>query len=247
MDGYFKSGGFKMQVISFRNVAFAYDKKQVLQDVSITIGKGEVVCLLGANASGKTTMMGLAVTLLSPLSGSISWFDGKDKLKEIRRRIGYVPQEIALYQNMSVIDNLRFFGKLYGLKGEALQKSVKESAALAELDLTERKRVRDLSGGIRRRANMAAALLHNPDLLVMDEPTVGIDLPSRQAIISALFNLKNEGKSILFSSHYPDEVSTLATRLLVLKDGQITTDFNMESLATPEERLTEAIHRLAGH
>ncbi len=236
-----------MQVISFSNVAFAYEKKQVLEDVNLTIGQGEVVCLLGANASGKTTMMNLAVTLLSPQAGSISWFDGNDNLKEIRRRIGYVPQEIALYQNMSVIDNLRFFGRLYGLKGEELHRAVKGAAEMAEVDIIERKRVRDLSGGIRRRANMAAALLHNPDLLVMDEPTVGIDLPSRQAIISALFNLKNEGKSILFSSHYPDEVSTLATRLLVLKDGQITSDFNMESLATPEQRLTEAIRRLAGH
>ncbi len=236
-----------MQVISYDGVDFAYDKKMVLQGINLSIGQGEVVCLLGANAAGKTTMMGLAVTLLAPQAGTITWFDGLASLNEIRRRIGYVPQEIALYPNMSVLDNLNFFGKLYGLKGTALSTAVKNSAEIAEIDLLDKKRVRDLSGGMRRRANLAAALLHDPVLLVMDEPTVGIDMPSRQAITSALLNLKQSGKSILFSSHYPDEVSALATRLLVLRDGSITDDIDMNIFTTPAERLSEAIHRLAGN
>ena len=236
-----------MQVISFAGVSFAYDQKTVLEEVELSIAQGEVVCLLGANASGKTTMMGLAVTLLAPKAGTITWFDGGESISEIRRKIGYVPQEIALYPNMSALENLRFFGKLYGLQGSALAEAVKNAAAIAEVDLLDRKKVRDLSGGMKRRANMAAALLHDPILLVMDEPTVGIDMPSRQAITSALVNLKQNGKSILFSSHYPDEVSALATRLLVLRDGKITDDIDMNALATPGERLGEAIQRLAGN
>ena len=233
-----------MQILSFDNVCFSYNKQTVLKNINLSLSTGEVVCLLGANASGKTTLMNLAVTLLQPFSGEIKWFDGKDRLADVRSRIGYVPQDVALYQNMSVSDNLRFFGKLHGIQGDNLEHALEKTAHITGVDLAEKKKVRHLSGGMRRRANMAAALIHDPTLLIMDEPTVGIDMPSRQAINTALRSLQQEGKAIMFSSHYPDEISVLATKLLILKEGNITSDYCFDALNSPTERMAEAIRQL---
>ena len=151
----------------FENVSFRYGETGIFQDACFSLAAGDAVCLLGANASGKTTLMSIAATLQKSGGGRIVWFEQPQmEVAAIRKRIGYVPQEIALYHNMSPEENLRFFGRLYGIPNSVLSERIFRACEVVGLDPQEKKKVAQMSGGMKRRVNIAAALLNEPDLLI---------------------------------------------------------------------------------
>ena len=206
--------------------------------LDLQIARGEIFGLLGPNGAGKTTAIAMLAGLLSPDRGKVL-FDGRPLTPNARRlkaRIGLVPQELALYPTLSARDNLLFFGRMYGLRGKHLRQRVE--AVLEMVSLTERARdpIETYSGGMKRRINIAASLLHKPDLLFLDEPTVGVDPQSRNAIFENVEALNREGMTILYTTHYMEEAQRLCHRLAIMDAGQVI------ALDTPEA----LIHRLGG-
>lgn len=221
----------KMKILEFQDVGYRYKKNKVIEAISFTLGKGEIVGLIGPNGAGKSTILSIAATLLKPTKGAVLYYEKRlQKHKEIRRLMGFVPQEIALYNNMTAKENLYFFGELYGLKGEKLRIKSEEAGEMVAISLKETKKIKELSGGMRRRINIAVALLNSPEILVMDEPTVGIDFQSKQYILKAMEDLKNKGTTILYASHHMDEIFSLCTRILLLNEGKIIADQSTKEL-----------------
>ncbi len=195
-----------------------------VEGVSLYLEEGESVGLLGPNGAGKSTTISMMSTLLPPTSGEVR-YNGKDVLKHpgvLRDVIGVVPQEIALYTELSAYENMKFFGKLYGLRGKKLEKRIEEVLDL--IGLTDRKKdsIETYSGGMKRRINIGVTLLHEPQILIMDEPTVGIDPQSRNYILDMIRELnRKKNITILYTSHYMEEVEKLCDRVYIMDHGEI--------------------------
>ncbi|AOM82284.1 ABC-type multidrug transport system, ATPase component [Salisediminibacterium beveridgei] len=201
-----------------------FKQMNAVDSVSIYLGKGESVGLLGPNGAGKSTTISMISTLMKPSSGDVL-LSGESilgKTGKVRKILGVVPQEIALYEDLSAFENLQFFGRIYGLKGSDLKERIAER--LEMVGLTDRKDdlIKTYSGGMKRRINIACALLHDPEILIMDEPTVGIDPQSRTYILEMVKLLNEEkGMTILYTSHYMEEVERLCDRIYIMDHGQI--------------------------
>jgi ABC-2 type transport system ATP-binding protein len=207
-------------MITAENLSKKYGKKEVIKGMNFFIEKGETAGIVGPNGAGKSTLLKMLATLMRPSGGriEINGLDAVKNIKNIRKTIGYVPQEIALYQDLTARDNLRFFAKLAKSPSELGWMRRCEEWKLAEhLD----KKVKHLSGGNQRKLNILIALLHDPDILILDEPTVGIDITAKQEIVNDMLQLGREGKTILYSSHDAQELETLCTSFLILKDGEL--------------------------
>lgn len=208
-------------VVEIRELIKRFDGKLALDCFNLEVGEGEVVGLLGPNGAGKTTSIRALVGLLPVDDGTISVFgrrqDGRDK--DIKRRIGYVTQELTIYEDMSARDNLSFFGSLYGLAGRRLEARIEEVAGLIGLNGRLGDRVKTFSGGMKRRLNIGCSLLHEPELIIMDEPTVGIDPQSRNFILEFVKGLASGGASVIYTSHYIDEVEAVASRIYIMDQG----------------------------
>ena len=206
------------------NVSKSFKGKQVVQDVNLYLAKGESVGLLGPNGAGKSTTISMISTLIKPTSGEIK-LNGVNAVEQpgvIRRISGVVPQEIALYQDLSAYENLKFFGSIYKMKGEDLKKAIHQALEIVGLEDRQKDLVKTFSGGMKRRLNIAAALLHRPQILILDEPTVGIDPQSRNHILETVRKLNQEdGTTILYTSHYMEEVEQLCDRLYIMDHGKI--------------------------
>ena len=194
-----------------------------VDDVSFAVGPGELLGLLGPNGAGKTTTVSMISGLVRPDRGEVR-IAGEPLTGDTdpkKRRIGLVPQDLALYEELSARANLRFFGALYGLSGAALDTAIASSLKLVGLVDRERDRVGTFSGGMKRRLNLAAGLLHDPDILLLDEPTVGVDPQSRNAIFDNLEEVKRRGKALLYTTHYMEEAERLADRIVVIDHGRV--------------------------
>jgi ABC-2 type transport system ATP-binding protein len=194
-----------------------------LEDFDISIGAGEIFGLLGPNGAGKTTAISIMSSLFRPDNGSVT-ICGVDILQypnQAKDFFGLVPQDIALYPNLTARENLSYFGRLYGLRGERLKQSVLESLELVGLEERADKRVCTYSGGMKRRANLAAGILHRPRILFLDEPTVGIDAQSRNMILERLSGLKQSGISMIYTTHYMEEAEFLCSRIAIIDQGRI--------------------------
>lgn len=195
-----------------------------VKNVSLYLNRGESVGLLGPNGAGKSTTISMMSTLLPPTSGEVR-FKGKDALKnpqDLRQVLGVVPQEIALYEELSAYENMKFFGRIYGLKGKILEKRIAEVLELIGLTERRKDRVETYSGGMKRRINIGVTLLHEPEVLIMDEPTVGIDPQSRNYILDMIRRLnKEKNMTILYTSHYMEEVEKLCDRVYIMDHGEI--------------------------
>lgn len=207
--------------ISVRDVTKKYRSRKALDHVSVEVEKGEVFGLIGPNGAGKSTFISLLATINKPDSGDIL-VDGKSIVRmpqSIRKRIGYVPQEIALYPMLSAYENLELWAGVYGLKGQ--QKKHRIQAVLEYLRLADRSRdkVSTFSGGMKRRLNIAASLLHKPEILIMDEPTAGVDVLSRTTVAEMIRSLKKNGCTVIIASHYIDELEHLCDRMAILNKG----------------------------
>jgi len=221
-------------MLSLVSLTKRYGTLTALDGVSLEIGRGELFGLLGPNGAGKSTLMSLVAGLRAPDSGRLV-LDGRPlSVADTAGRLalGLVPQHIALYQDLSAEQNLRIFGALYGLGGRTLRERVDEALAAVQLADRRRHQVKTFSGGMQRRLNLAAALLHRPKLLLCDEPTVGVDPQSRNAIFDYLERLNREGLTIIYSTHYMEEATRLCSRSAIIDHGRI------HALGTLDELLT---------
>lgn len=218
--------------VEVRELVKKYGKSIVLDGLNFEIYKGEIFGLLGPNGAGKSTFISILTTLIKPTSGDIfiDSFSVVDQPDRVKTGIGFVPQDIALYPMLSGIDNLNFWAGIYNLKGREKRNRVEEALSVVKLEERAKDRVSYYSGGMKRRLNIAVALLHKPDLLVMDEPTVGVDLQSRKYIFEAVGRLKAEGRTVIFTSHYVEELETFCDRLALLDRGSVKALGSVEEL-----------------
>ncbi len=210
-------------MLSLRSVTKRYGTLTALDGISLDLARGEFFGLLGPNGAGKSTTMSLIAGLRAPDSGTLT-LDGQPLTAAnsvARVSLGLVPQHVALYSDLSADQNLRIFGELYGLRGADLRSRI--DAALEAVQLTDRRRepVKNFSGGMSRRLNLVAALLHRPKLLLCDEPTVGVDPQSRNAIFEYLERLNHEGLTIIYSTHYMEEATRLCSRIGIIDHGKL--------------------------
>ncbi|MGE0880799.1 MAG: ABC transporter ATP-binding protein [Acidimicrobiia bacterium] len=200
-----------------------FGDRVAVNGVSFRIGRGETYGLLGPNGAGKTTTISMVSGILAADNGTIT-VNGKQvttKAAEAKSEIGLVPQEIALYPDMSPVENLRFFGRLQAMSGKDLNGRIAEVLEIVGLSDRAKDHVADFSGGMKRRVNIAAGLLHRPRLLILDEPTVGVDPQSRNQILESIEQLGREGLSVLYTTHYMEEAERLCERIGIIDEGRI--------------------------
>ena len=219
-------------MLSISHLRKTFGTLVAVDDVSFDLAAGQLVGLLGPNGAGKTTTVSMIAALVTPDRGEVLVAGRKlqGDTDPNKRRIGLVPQDLALYEELSARDNLRFFGALYGLTGRALDAAIGAAVDLVGLADRVGDRVKDFSGGMKRRLNLAAGILHDPDILLLDEPTVGVDPQSRNAIFDNLEVLKQRGKALLYTTHYMEEAERLADRIVVIDHGRVIADDTLAGL-----------------
>ena len=210
-------------ILEVQNLAKSYDNFTAVKGISFDIKEGEIFSLLGPNGAGKTTTISMLSTLYTPTSGD-AVIGGHSITKDpmaVKQVIGVVPQEIALYEDLTARENLVFWGQMYGLGGKSLNSRVDE--VLEQIGLTDKakNRVKTYSGGMKRRVNIGVGLLHKPRLLFMDEPTVGIDPQSRRAILDTVKDLNKNGMTVLYTTHYMEEAAELSNRVGIIDHGEL--------------------------
>ncbi len=219
-------------ILNVRQVGKSFGATRAVDGLSFDVQEGEVFCLLGPNGAGKSTTIAMIASVLPPDSGSVS-FRGtavRGRSPSYLRSLGIVPQEIALYGELSARDNLDFFAALYGLRGAAKRARVVEALRFAGLEERAADRVDTFSGGMKRRLNIACALCHAPSLLIMDEPTVGIDPQSRNHILESIRGLRDAGTTVVYTSHYMEEVEAIGDTILIMDHGAAVASGTTESL-----------------
>ena len=219
-------------MLNVKNLRKTFGSLVAVDDVTFAVEGGQLLGLLGPNGAGKTTTVSMIAGLLAADRGEVL-VGGKRLAGDTdpaKRRIGLVPQDLALYEDLSARDNLRFFGALYGLSGAALDGAIMRAVELVELADRLRDKVKAFSGGMKRRLNLAAGLLHDPDILLLDEPTVGVDPQSRNAIFDNLEVLKRRGKALLYTTHYMEEAERLADRIVVIDHGKVIANDTLAGL-----------------
>jgi ABC-2 type transport system ATP-binding protein len=210
----------------------SYGSLIAVDGVSLRAGKGETIGLLGPNGAGKTTTVSMIAGLVRPDAGEVRIAGRvlRGDTDPAKRELGLVPQDIGLYDEMSARENLHLFGALYNMSGSGLKRAMDEALDLVGLTERAKDSVKDFSGGMKRRLNLAAALLHDPQLLLLDEPTVGVDPQSRNAIFDNLEALKKRGKTLLYTTHYMEEAERLCDRLVIIDRGKVIADDTLQGL-----------------
>jgi ABC-2 type transport system ATP-binding protein len=221
-----------MAILDVTRLRKSFGSLVAVDDVSFALEAGQLVGLLGPNGAGKTTTVSMIAGLVTPERGEV--LVGGRRLAgdtdPAKRRLGLVPQDLALYEELSARDNLRFFGALYSLAGRALETAIAQALDLVGLADRARDPVKAFSGGMKRRLNLAAGIIHDPDILLLDEPTVGVDPQSRNAIFDNLEALKARGKALLYTTHYMEEAERLADRIVVIDHGRVIADDTLAGL-----------------
>jgi ABC-2 type transport system ATP-binding protein len=209
-------------MLKLTDVRKAYGNTVAVDGLSLEIRSGEVFGLLGPNGAGKSTTVAMAVGLLAPDRGSVEIAGhGSPTDPDVRRKIGVAPQALAIYEELSAEENVRFFGSLNGLHGRALDERARWAIEFVGLTPRARDRATAYSGGMKRRLNLAVALVHDPPLLLLDEPTVGVDPQSRNAIFENILALKREGRTVLYTTHYMEEAERLCDRVAIVDRGRL--------------------------
>ncbi len=216
-------GGNFMCIIEVKNISKRFNDKLVLDNISYKVKEGEIFGFIGPNGAGKSTLINIMTSLLTPDSGTIE-ICGYDILRDpikAKECMGYVPQELALMEDLNAYDNLEFFGALYGLKGKLLKERIAEALKVTGLEETKKQKVKKFSGGMKRRLNIAVSILHHPKVLILDEPTVGVDPQSRNHIFSFIKNICKEwGTTVIYTSHYMEEIDELCKRVFIIDLGK---------------------------
>lgn len=252
----------RTKAIQVNQIHKHYGDIHAVQGISFEVERGEIFSLLGPNGAGKSTTISMLSCLLKPTQGE-AFVMGHSIVKaqqQVKASIGVVPQDIAVYDDLSARENLAFWGKMYGLRGAALQQRVDEVLSLIGLEERQKGRVSKFSGGMKRRLNIGIALLHKPDLIIMDEPTVGIDPQSRRSILDSVLSLRDEGMTVLYTTHYMEEAQELSDRIAIIDHGKLIAQGSHNELVqivgeldritleinVPSERILEAWLAIAG-
>jgi ABC-2 type transport system ATP-binding protein len=210
-------------IVTVTDLVKNFGDNTAVDGVSFAICEGEVFGLLGPNGAGKTTTISMISCLLSPTSGEVV-VDGASVLTDpgkVKRALGVVPQDIALYPTLTAVENLRFWARMYGLSGKVLEERVADALTLADLADRAKEPIEKYSGGMKRRINIAAGIMHHPRVLIMDEPTVGIDPQSRNHILETVKDLNRRGMTVIYTSHYMEEVEFLCDRVGIMDRGKL--------------------------
>lgn len=243
-----------MEAIVTKNLNKSYDDRKTfaVKDLNMSVKKGEILGLLGPNGAGKTTLISMMCGLLKPTSGDvlINGLNFKKQRNEILKKIGVVPQEYALYPTLTAKENLTYFGSLYNLNGKDLKQRVE--SGLEEVGLLEfkDKAISNYSGGMKRRINLLTGILHNPEILFLDEPTVGVDIQSKEVIMNILKNLNKRGSTIVYTSHHLSEAQNFCTQISIIDKGQILTQGTPDELiqsVSEAQNLEEVFLELTGN
>ena len=219
-------------LISVKNLEKSFKENKVLKGISFDVNAGEILCILGPNGAGKTTTINILTAALGGDGGEIT-FKGVPigrQLRKYKQSLGIVPQDISLYEELSAEQNLSFFASLYGLHGSALRDAVDKALVFAGLDDRRRDKVKTFSGGMKRRLNIACAIAHEPEVVIMDEPTVGIDPQSRNYILESIKKLRDKGVTVIYTTHYMEEVEVISSRIIIMDHGTIIAEGTKESL-----------------
>ncbi len=221
-----------MSFLSVENLSKKFKEVTAVDGISFSLEKGEILGLLGPNGAGKSTTISMISTLLRPDTGEIMYENTSilKKPKRIQAQLGYVPQEIALYPTLSGRENLEFWGRAYGLKGSHLKNRVNTISEIIGIKERLKDKVKNYSGGMKRRLNIGAALLHEPELIIMDEPTVGIDPQSRKHILDTVLELNKQGMTVIYTSHYMEEVEYLCNKICIMDKGLIIANGTKDEL-----------------
>lgn len=213
----------KDKILVLDGLTKKYDNKTVVDHISLEIEKGEIFGLLGPNGAGKSTTMNMVCSITKPTMGSIRLFeyDTKKDMNKVKEKIGYIPQELAIHGNLKAWENVELFTSMYGLKGKELKQAVEESLRFVDLDDKRDGFAKNFSGGMKRRLNIACALGHKPELLIFDEPTVGIDPQSRNFILEKIKETNRAGATVIYTSHYMEEIEAICTRIAIMDNGKI--------------------------
>jgi len=228
----FKEGDTLEKVLDIKQLSKKYGKKTALEGITFSVPEGTCFGLLGPNGAGKSTTMKILTGIVEADQGTaiILGMNSNENRLAIKQQVGYVPQSITLYEDLNAYDNLLFFGQMYGVKGSQLKERI--TRVLIQTGLLDRAKdkVKEYSGGMKRRINIAAALLHDPKILILDEPTVGIDPQSRNHIFDMIRSLKEEGVTIIYSTHYMEEVEALCDEIAIIDNGKIIIQGNLKEL-----------------
>jgi len=210
-------------VLLVENIHKSFDQFHAVQGISFVLKKGEVFGLLGPNGAGKTTTISMLTGLIRPDQGRImvEGINLLEQTNQAKMKLGLVPQELALYPTLSARENLSFFGQVYGLHGSQLKKQIEQSLEMVGLKDRANEAIKRFSGGMKRRINIAAGLLHQPDILFLDEPTVGVDPQSRNTIFESIESLNRAGMTLIYITHYMEEAQRLCQRVAIMDQGQI--------------------------
>lgn len=210
------------EFLKVQNLVKNYGDFCAVDDLSFSVKEGEIFGLLGPNGAGKSTTMNVITSLSDFGKGSVA-VDGMDILKEkekVRKIIGMVPQDIALYQFLTAEENVKFFASLYGLKGKELNDAAREALEFVGLSDRAKMKPKKMSGGMKRRLNIACGIAHHPKLIIMDEPTVGVDAQSREHILNSIKILRERGATVIYTSHYMNEVESICDRIAIIDHGK---------------------------
>ena len=220
------------KLLEVQGLEKSFKENRVLKRISFDVYRGEILCILGPNGAGKSTSINILTAVLKSDGGRIT-YKGKPierQLKAYKQSLGVVPQDLALYEELSAERNIRFFASLYGLHGKALDLATDQALAFAGLTDRRKDPVKTFSGGMKRRLNIACAIAHKPELVIMDEPTVGIDPQSRNYILSSIQKLRDEGMTVIYTTHYMEEVEVISSRIIIMDKGAIIAEGTKESL-----------------
>ncbi|MCF6184572.1 MAG: ABC transporter ATP-binding protein [Bacteroidales bacterium] len=240
-------------MIRLQNISKIYKNSTefAVNEISLNINKGEIFGLLGTNGAGKTTIFSMLCGLFPPTSGEIyiNNLSVRTQISEIKKIIGVVPQNIALYPTLTAKENLSFFGKMYGLRGKELTNSIIHRLEIFGLTKYADKKIKTYSGGMKRRINLIAGILHKPELLLLDEPAVGIDAHSRLEIMHELKKINESGTSIIYTSHYLEEAEKFCSEIAIIDKGKIITQGKPTELVKSANcsNLEEMFFKLTGN
>jgi ABC-2 type transport system ATP-binding protein len=221
-----------MNMLKVSKLVKRYGDNLAVSDISFSVSPGEIYGLLGPNGAGKSTTINIITGLIKKDKGTVTigGMDLDKSLNQVKHLLGIVPQDLAIYNDLTAYQNVSFFGALYGLKGAALKRQSMDALALVGLEDKAKSKVKTFSGGMKRRLNIACGLVHQPKLLILDEPTVGIDPQSRNHIMESILKLNKEGMTILYTTHYMEEAEQLCNRIAIMDMGQIVAQGNLTEL-----------------
>lgn len=219
-----------MRMLELKKIAKEYGDIIAVNDIDLKVKKGEIFGILGPNGAGKSTLIGMICGLIKRTSGEIIYEEKETKIRKFKENIGIVPQDFALYWDLTAEENIEFFCSLYGFRGKDLKTRVNNVLDFVGLTDVRNKKASEFSGGMKRRLNIGCAIAHSPKLIIMDEPTVGIDPQSRNHILKSVLKLRDEGATVIYTSHYMQEVDDICDRIAIVDKGNVIAEGTSEEL-----------------